>query len=202
MKRILLFTIMAVATMAATAQEETVNAESNDGVIKTTNTKYAIKHFEAIKKCCPKTYFEALVNEQLKTGITNYYIFDKLPQDTIEVLDTKNTEMIDAYRKEFASVDFDKYDKERIASLSQNPEFVKMSRGEFWNEIFKIHRKYVTPDGFALIENHIKEIQTALGLKDKEAIFVSKDAFKKEEDIVKYIFTHSREEINPVYLSN
>ena len=57
-------------------------------------------------------------------------------------------------------------------------------------------------ESFELIENYIKEIQTALGLKDKEAIFVSKDAFKKEEDIVKYIFTHSREEINPVYLSN
>ena len=65
MKRILFSLVMAVATMAAMAQGMSVNASSNDGVIKITNTKYAIKHLEAIKRYCPKTYFDALVNEQL-----------------------------------------------------------------------------------------------------------------------------------------
>lgn len=200
MKRILFSLVMAVATMAAMAQGMSVNASSNDGVIKITNTKYAIKHLEAIKRYCPKTYFDALVNEQLITGITNYYLLDKLPQDTIEVLDAINTEMIDEYRKEFAGVDFEKYDKVRVTSLSLNVEFMQIKRGEFWNEVFKIHRKYANPDGFALIENHIKEVQAALGLKDTDSVFVRKDALKEVEMTVRHIFTEMRKEVNTVYL--
>ncbi len=200
MKRILFSLVMAVATMAATSQEMSLNASSNDGVIKTTNTSYAIKYFEAIKKYCPKTYFDILVNEQLKTGITNYYFLDKLPQDTIEVLDTMNIEMIDACKKEFAGLDFEKYDKVQVTSLSLNVEFIQMKRGEFWNEVFKIHRKYANPDGFVLIENHIKEVQTALGLKDADAVFVKKDALKEVEMTVRHIFTEMRNEVNTAYL--
>lgn len=202
MKRILLFTMMAVVTMAASAhkQEITVNNSPNNGIIKTTNTNYAIKHFETIKKHCPKTYFDALINEQLLSQITNYYFFDKLPQDTIEVSDAPNTEMIEAYKKEFAGVDFKKYDKEQTDLLSQNTEYIQMKRGEFWDEVYKIHRKYAAPDGFALIEKQITEIQAALGLNDTETVFIKKNALKVVEASAKHIFTEMRDKVNTAYL--
>lgn len=149
------------------------------------------------KKYLPADEFERLFTENLYLSVTNYYLLDNCPYDTIissQKSDRLSEEQLAAAAARTNSTD------ENADNAQMNEDMVTMTRGDFWNAIFAINKEYANVESFADIEKSIIEAHDAVGLSWDDTISVVPGMIENHRAAVKEIFTNMKDGINKRYL--
>lgn len=149
------------------------------------------------KKYLPADEFERLFTENLYLSVTNYYLLDNCPYDTI--ISSQKSDRLSEERLATAAARTNSTD-ENADNAQMNEDMVTMTRGDFWNAIFAINKEYANVEGFADIEKSIIEAHDAVGLSWDDTISVVPGMIENHRAAVKEIFTNMKDGINKRYL--
>lgn len=149
------------------------------------------------KKYLPADEFERLFTENLYLSVTNYYLLDNCPYDTI--ISSQKSDRLSEERLAAAAARTNSTD-ENADNAQMNEDMVTMTRGDFWNAIFAINKEYANVEGFADIEKSIIEAHDAVGLSWDDTISVVPGMIENHRAAVKEIFTNMKDGINKRYL--
>lgn len=149
------------------------------------------------KKYLPADEFERLFTENLYLSVTNYYLLDNCPYDTI--ISSQKSDSLSEERLAVAAARTNSTD-ENADNAQMNEDMVTMTRGDFWNAIFAINKEYANVESFADIEKSIIEAHDAVGLSWDDTISVVPGMIENHRAAVKEIFTNMKDGINKRYL--
>ena len=150
------------------------------------------------KKYLPADEFERQFTQNLYLSVTNYYVLDNCPYDTI--ISSLKSDRLSEERFATATASRANATDENVDNAPENEDVVMMKRSDFWNEIFAINKEYANAEGFADIEKSIIEAHDAVGLSWDDTVSVAPGMIENHRAAVKDIFTNMKEKINKRYI--
>ena len=152
------------------------------------------------QKYFPKSHFDRTFTMNAFYSVTQYYLLEKTPYDSIYSSEKKVKERELYLSTRYNQDKLQELDEEYKNEMLNNPNITAIKRGEFWDMVFEFNKRYANSEGFAIIEKSIREAHEALALGWDDVIYIEKNEFDEHKAAVEHIFTDLKDEVNKIYL--
>ena len=152
------------------------------------------------QKYFPELHFDRTFTKNALYSVTQYYLLEKTPYDSIYSSAKKVKERELYFSTRYSQNKLQELSDEYNDELSNNPNVKAIKRGEFWNMVFEFNKRYASSEGFAIIEKSIRDAHEALSLGWDDVIYIEMNELDEHKAVVERIFKDMAGEINPIYL--
>lgn len=152
------------------------------------------------QKYFPKSHFDRTFTMNALYSVTQYYLLENTPYDSIYSSEKKVKERELYFSTRYNQDKLQELDEEYKNEMLNNPNITAIKRGEFWDMVFEFNKRYASSEGFAIIEKSIREAHEALALGWDDVIYIEKNEFDEHKAAVEHIFTDLKDEVNKIYL--
>ena len=152
------------------------------------------------QKYFPELHFDRTFTKNALYSVTQYYLLEKTPYDSIYSSEKKVKERELYLSTRYNQDKLQELDEEYKNEMLNNPNITAIKRGEFWNMVFEFNKRYANSEGFAIIEKSIRDAHEALSLGWDDVIYIEMNELDEHKAVVERIFKDMAGEINPIYL--